>query len=775
MNPLESFRAAMRRAGLDYAGMIPADGQLHRFKADGDRNKNSWFVLHAGPPMAGAFGCWRRNFKETWCEKSPKDYTNAEWREIQARWKQVDEAERNRRDRAQVTADWIFNRGTATTANHPYLVKKAVRPHGELRVYRGALALALRDTTGQLHSLQFIDADGTKRFLSGGRVAGCFFTLADEPDGPLAICEGYATGASIHEATGFATVAAMNCGNLLPVAEALRRKWPGREIIIAADNDQWKPPANPGAEAATAAAKAIRARLAIPRFRDTNNKPTDFNDLHQLEGTNTVKTQLESAQIPKETDAETFARLAAFSPVEYDRCREQEADALNIRVSTLDSEVERLREAAKSADSILQGRAVQLPEVEPWPEPINGAEVLTEISTRIDRYMVLPAGAADAMTLWAAHAHCFEAFNVTPRLNITAPERGCGKTLARDVMQLFVPRPYPAENLTAATAFRLVETYRPTLLADEYDSWLPQNEELRGILNAGHRRGGFVPRCVGDGNELRSFAVFCPAVLCGIGALPGTLHDRSVVIRLNRAKDGEVKSRFDSRRVEAERELCRKLARWIADNRAAIEACEPRLPDGAFNRVADNWRPLFAIAEIAGGDWPRHAAAAYAALTAGDNADGQSIGVILLADIRQHLLASGTRRIFSRDLVAGLTAMNDRPWPEASHGKPISENWLAKHLRAFGVTPKTTRIGTERLRGYEAADFADAFARYLPEPGISNRDTVTSDATAGSPTDNVASETVTSQNPVTDANTGEIVDSQRLSRCHDSDAQELLL
>jgi putative DNA primase/helicase len=313
MNPLESFRAAMRRAGLDCAGTIPADGQLHRFKADGDHNKNSWFVLHAGPPMAGAFGCWRRNFKETWCEKSPKDYSDAEWRGIQARWKQADiereQVERIRREQAQLTAAWILKRGTAPSANHSYLVKKAVQPHGELCVYRGALALPLRDTTGQLHSLQFIGADGTKRFLSGGRIAGCFFTLADEPDGPLAICEGCATGASIHEATGFATVAAMNCGNLLPVAEALRAKWPLREIIIGADNDEWTA-GNPGLTEARAAAKSIGAKLAVPTFKDTDKKPTDFNDLQTLEGLPTVKAQIEAATAPTETDEETFERLA---------------------------------------------------------------------------------------------------------------------------------------------------------------------------------------------------------------------------------------------------------------------------------------------------------------------------------------------------------------------------------------------------------------------------------------------------------------------------------
>ena len=150
-----------------------------------------------------------------------------------------------------------------------------------MREYRGALVLPLRDVNGELHSLQFIGADGAKRFLRGGRIAGCFFTLADKPESPLVICEGYATGASIHEATGYAVVCAMNCGNLLAVSKALREKYPAREIIICADNDQFTD-GNPGVTKATEAAKTIHAKLAAPQFADASTKPTDFNDMPQL-------------------------------------------------------------------------------------------------------------------------------------------------------------------------------------------------------------------------------------------------------------------------------------------------------------------------------------------------------------------------------------------------------------------------------------------------------------------------------------------------------------
>jgi putative DNA primase/helicase len=301
---LQSFCGALRVAGLVYDGGIIGDGELHRFKAAGDRKEDSWYVLHVGTPAAGAFGCWKRGFKETWCEKRRESFADAEWRTIREKWKRAEaeraRAETERHTKARKVAAWILERAKPVTT-HTYLTAKGVQPHGELRQYRGALVLPLRDAKGELDSLQFIGADGTKRFLSGGRIVGCFFTVADKPEIPLAICEGYATGASIFEASGFAVVCAMNCGNLLAASKALREKFPSREIIIAADDDKLTD-GNPGLTKATEAAKTIHAKLAVPQFKDISTKPTDFNDLHQLQGANTVKTQIDSALPPIDID-----------------------------------------------------------------------------------------------------------------------------------------------------------------------------------------------------------------------------------------------------------------------------------------------------------------------------------------------------------------------------------------------------------------------------------------------------------------------------------------
>src|SRR5262249_38359009 len=156
--------------------------------------------------------------------------------------------------------------------------------------------------------------------------------------------------------------------------------------------------------------------------------------------------------------------------------------------------------------------------------------------------------------------------------------------------------------------------------------------------NAGHSAtGGGVLRCVGDDNDLRQFKAHSPAVLCGIGALPGTLQDRSIIIKLTRAKPGEVEIRFDPAFVEAEKVLCRKLARWCKDNRDRISAIDPTLPEKAHNRLADNWRPLFKIAEIAQGDWPEFCAKAFEYLTGGNEDDTDGTRLHLLADIKEIL------------------------------------------------------------------------------------------------------------------------------------------
>jgi len=461
------------------------------------------------------------------------------------------------------------------------------------------------------------------------------------------------------------------------------------------------------------------------------------------------------------SDDQAIASLADLPRPEYERQRKQEAKRLGYRATVLDELVEEKR---TKGDGTLQGNAVVLPDIELWPERVNGAEVLRDLAERFSCYVALPEGGADVLALWCAHAHIFEAFLCSPRLNINSPERGCGKSTLRDVVALFVPRPVLTENLSVAVLFRLVNAHSPVILADEYDAWLKDNEELRGLLNAGHRRGAAVYRCEGDSHEVRAFKAYTPAVLCGIGALPGTLHDRSIIVRLERAKPGELRARFDPRHTEKEKELCRKLARWCADNKGRIQTVDPRLPNGVFNRLADNWRPLFAIAEILGEDWPNRCGEALAKLSKGSDTNTESLRVSLLTDIREVFGAEwGTARMFSRDLIDALQDMSERPWQEANRGKPITERWLARNLAAFGIHSKTLRIDEQRAKGYELADFTEAFERYLPAEGDFIRDSVTSE---GEPPFPNRDKTEVSRDTFRNVTDEKIIPTEGMSRCH---------
>jgi hypothetical protein len=359
-----------------------------------------------------------------------------------------------------------------------------------------------------------------------------------------------------------------------------------------------------------------------------------------------------------------------------------------------------------------------LPSCKPWPEPANGAEILDEIARRIALYLVLPPGAADVLALWAAHAHAFLAFSHTPRLNLTAPERGCGKTTALNVMASLTPRPLPTENVTPAVLFRLVERSQPTLLLDEVDTYLVGNDELRGLINAGHKRGGRAYRCEGAGRTIRGFSSFAPAALAGIGELPDTIHDRSIVVRLLRAKAGEVVRRFDSRRIEAETELCRKLARWSADNFRRLEVCEPELPPEAYNRLGDNWRPIFATAQVAGGAWPERARQAFACIVRREHKEGSSLGEMLLADIATVFAETGLVQLPSASLAAKLGEFEGRPWAEFGPSRRlITTNQLAVQLAKFDIRPAKWRNGEGTKRGYIRTAFGQAFERFLPNGG----------------------------------------------------------
>lgn len=262
---------AMRAAGLAPARDLDLrpDGRLVRYRVEGDKpgSQNGWAVLHDGALQSGAFGSWKTGATHTWRANSDRRLTLAERRQLreqQAAAQQARAAElRQVQALAAERAARLWSRARPATDAHPYLRRKGVRAIG-IRQLRDMLMVPARDAAGELSTLQFIGPDGAKRFLTGGAIAGRYFAMG-RPSDCLLLCEGYATGATLFQATGQAVAACFNAGNLAPVARALRRKFPELHLVICADNDTGTP-GNPGLTHARAAARAVGADVVAPDF-----------------------------------------------------------------------------------------------------------------------------------------------------------------------------------------------------------------------------------------------------------------------------------------------------------------------------------------------------------------------------------------------------------------------------------------------------------------------------------------------------------------------------
>jgi hypothetical protein len=316
------------------------------------------------------------------------------------------------------------------------------------------------------------------------------------------------------------------------------------------------------------------------------------------------------------------------------------------------------------------------------------------------------------------HTYLLDVIHITPRLAITSPEKQCGKTTLLDVLLPIVWRPLPAANATAASLFRTIELKRPTLLVDEADTFLPENEELRGILNSGHRRGASVLRTVGDDHEPRQFATYAACAIASIGQLPGTLADRSITIALRRRRASEPIASLRADRPAELDALAQQARRWAADAAQLVRKADPQMPAGVINRAADNWRPLLAIADVAGGEWPDRAREALAVIQAAVEDDSRRVQT--LAAIWGIFHDQQVDRIPSVDLVEALVAIEGGPWAEWSRGKPLTTAGLARVLKPFGIASAAKRVGEKTPRGYFLAQFGEAFERYLGPKGQSN-------------------------------------------------------
>jgi len=273
--------------------------------------------------------------------------------------------------------------------------------------------------------------------------------------------------------------------------------------------------------------------------------------------------------------------------------------------------------------------------------------------------------------------------------------------------------PVSTASISAAALFRIVAE-GPTLLIDEIDTVFHARgsgaEDLRGLLNAGYRRGGGVVRSARKGRGTERYSVFAPVVLAGIGNLPDTVADRSIPIRMKRRADGESIERFRRRDVEHEaQELRMRISEWANDYIDLLATMRPALPTELGDRAGDCWEPLLAIASLAGDDWTQRAEVAAVALSARATTDDRSPGVRLLEAIRTVFERSDRSQIASAELSDAVNGSEVNLGPE-----PIDARELAARLREFDIRPRLLRRGNDVFRGYQRGHFTDAFGRYLP-------------------------------------------------------------
>lgn len=469
----------------------------------------------------------------------------------------------------------------------------------------------------------------------------------------------------------------------------------------------------------------------------------DANDLEKNFGEEAVREAIakaESRMIPSAwrdgPDNEPFSiapgyseeieRLAALGAVEYDRERKTSSLKLGIRPATLDKVVIAARAKLKEQNPGDDPGAFKLPEAEMWPEPVNGAELLSDIVKEIRSYVIMGEHEANTAALWVLHTYGLDRFFISPRLAVSSPEKGCGKSTMKDCLTHLVCRPMAADNVSAAVLYYVAERMRPTFLLDEADSFIKDNEDLRNVLNSGHRRNGAVARMekkADGGMEPINLRTWCATAFFLIGELPVTVQDRSIVVSLRRRAQHETIKPYDPEDTQDLNNLASRAARWMNDNLDAVVSVRPTMP-GIYNRAADNWKPLVRIATVAGGDWPELAKKAYQAATSGD--ERQTMRVALLEDIREIFANRGTEILRSAEICDALASLEERPWPEFNRGKPITPNGLARLLRPFAIVSGNHRGPAGVTKGYNLAHFSDAFTRYLPVKGDPNRYSATS-------------------------------------------------
>jgi putative DNA primase/helicase len=438
----------------------------------------------------------------------------------------------------------------------------------------------------------------------------------------------------------------------------------------------------------------------------------DSQSQSQLHGNHMIKTDQNLPQEPHTVDlvAQSTASPSAELTISSDA-----ALALNAAACLGPNDL-------TNGPGVLKEKPTPVHSHSPWPEPVNGVDVLNDMASTTRRFMVMAEEQIDLTALWCFTTHLFEEFDLFPRIYVNAPQHSCGKSTIMQLITTFVQKGNHLTSVSPSALMRSISKRKHTPVLDERDSF--KNEGLKVLFKAGYEKATSMHELSGsqDTNyETQQFDVFAPMALSGIGRLDPIVESRCFIIQLQRSKPGEKRPRLRSRKMKPMRDLGRKAARWALDNMAKVrefdlDSLEDKLDQiGVSGRDADNLEPLLAVAEIVGGEWPERARKAAVWLYCKDKPATQSTAEKLLSDIRDEFDASGESFLHPDDLVEKLKDRLDGYWSTYAEGVGLTSGSLTSLLRPFNIVRAQKDCQGENKRVYRRQDFEDAFERYVPD------------------------------------------------------------
>jgi putative DNA primase/helicase len=358
---------------------------------------------------------------------------------------------------------------------------------------------------------------------------------------------------------------------------------------------------------------------------------------------------------------------------------------------------------------------------EPWHESVNAAALIKDIQICISRFVILKEEEALAISLWVIHTYFIKAahepqiFEHTPYLQISSPEKKCGKSTLRECIGELVARPLTVMGASSASLYRVISSRLPTLLIDEADTFLRNKPDIDQILTSGYKQDGIIIRQGGKTyEETKEFSTWCAKLIAGIGSLTDTVESRCIVVRLRRKLKHEsverknyVLSKYPNYFVE----LRRKIVRFVVDYESLITIQNITLPDELDDRTQDNWRGLLKIANFCGEDIGCQTLKAALSLHTTDMEESTD-SIELLRDLKQIIEQSSSIHISSTDLISNLKGMEHRPW--STFGKDgLNAYQLSKKLKPFGIFPGQSKHGSIPVRGYFVSELKEVIDRYV--------------------------------------------------------------